>query len=338
MNESSDSLVSESQRLNTANGHNQGRAEAQYRQVQEMLDVLRGMNEGLTQIDSLTGDAASKAGEVRDQAGKGGRVVAESIDAIAGVADKVEQTRHTIARLKVVSERIGGMVTVIGSITEQTNLLALNAAIEVARVGEHGPGFAVVANEVRGLSRKVAKQNAGIGQQIAELDAATQGAVDDIAAVLQKTHDSVGLARQAGEVLSVINRAAVDISDMNLHIAEAMRGNRDQVGQVDSCLGQIGALASESKQAAADSFAVGNEFRIMASQFGGQIRQFMGNHTNAANCECTDTAQRGQAAKIRQGVDRALLNAQKVAVTNTKLSRDLSLHVERPLPWAFMSG
>jgi methyl-accepting chemotaxis protein len=295
VNESSGSLVSESQRLSSVATRNQEHAAAQEQEIQEMVYAMRDMNETLARIDQHTCNAAAKAREVRLEADNGSKIVIETVTAIETVAREVESTSHSIDELKTASERIGDMVSVIGNITEQTNLLALNAAIEAARAGEYGRGFAVVANEVRALSKQVAEHNTDIGRQIDELTAATQRSVTEIARVLIRAQGSVDLAQQAGKALSAINKDAETISNMNVHIAEAMTSNRAQVSQVDANLDRIGTLASETRRAADDTSAMSNEFRITANQLGSLVKRFVGDDT-AQHCFSPDRLQRAQAA------------------------------------------
>src|SRR5690606_32809343 len=125
------------------------------------------------------------------------------------------RSTEAMAKLESESKRIGSVMDVIKTVAEQTNLLALNAAIEAARAGEAGRGFAVVADEVRGLAQRT--QNST--EEIEQLVAALHHGAQPVAGAMRNSHNlterSVALARPAGQSLPHITATVSNIPAMN---------------------------------------------------------------------------------------------------------------------------
>ncbi|MEW6764545.1 MAG: methyl-accepting chemotaxis protein [Pseudomonadota bacterium] len=134
---------------------------------------------------------------------------------------EMENSVIGVEQLKTQSNDIGRVVTVIRGIAEQTNLLALNAAIEAARAGEHGRGFAVVADEVRSLASKTAESTGEIQAMIERIQRSAEQTAQGIGDRRDKVIKGNAMAMEANEAIHAVTQQVTRINDMNLSIASA---------------------------------------------------------------------------------------------------------------------
>ena len=134
--------------------------------------------------------------------------VIQTIEGMRAIADAVEGTRTAIQNLDERSNAIGAIVEVIDEIAAQTNLLALNAAIEAARAGEHGRGFAVVADEVRKLAERSSKATGEIAELIKGIQTEIAQAVNVTQQGSQRVQEGTQLATETGAALRRIRESA----------------------------------------------------------------------------------------------------------------------------------
>ena len=171
--------------------------------------------------------------------------------------DQARKTNDRVGELSKAAARIGDVVELINTIAGQTNLLALNATIEAARAGEAGRGFAVVASEVKALAEQTAKATGDIGQQINDIQAATQesvGAIKEISGTIEKLSEvsstiaaaveQQGAATQ--EISRNIQQAAQGTQQVSAHITDVERGASETGSASSQVLTAAKSLAGES--------------------------------------------------------------------------------------------
>jgi len=160
----------------------------------------------------------------------------------------VHSISESVGELATETQRIASVAKIIEEIAEQTNLLALNAAIEAARAGEHGRGFAVVADEVRGLARRTqdsTREIHGIIEALLSRTSASVRASDEG----KKSADS-GLAHmlEAETTLGQIAKSVSTIAEMSIQMAAAVEQQAQVFDEINEQVEHISSLGSDSLQ------------------------------------------------------------------------------------------
>ncbi|KPW38723.1 Methyl-accepting chemotaxis protein, partial [Pseudomonas syringae pv. apii] len=157
-----------------------GRVQSQLGAAEQVVSSAEQMIATEQQTAQLSQQALIAASEARQRSESGSSALNESIERMHRLSQRAVGSRELIEALSQRSEEIQRVTMVIQSIASQTNLLALNAAIEAARAGEHGRGFAVVADEVRGLAGRTASATGEVGQMVADIQQRTAQVVEQI--------------------------------------------------------------------------------------------------------------------------------------------------------------
>jgi methyl-accepting chemotaxis protein len=189
---------------------------ASHEQTLSVRDAATALNDaalGIYQVDQA-------AREMSFAAETGGASVQATIIAIELLKTQIIASSGKVQELDQASQKIGAIVNTIDSIAAQTNLLALNAAIEAARAGEHGKGFAVVADEVRKLAEKSSNSTKQIGELIGEVREIIHQTVDSISVTSAVAEDSVVKSAQAGASLTEIQKSAERVVNLGQSVGE----------------------------------------------------------------------------------------------------------------------
>ncbi|MDR6607023.1 methyl-accepting chemotaxis protein [Pseudomonas synxantha] len=243
----------------------------------ETDQVATAMHEMTATVQEVARNAeeASQAAAAADgEAREGDKVVNEAIAQIERLASEVVRSTEAMSVLQQESDKIGSVMDVIKAVAEQTNLLALNAAIEAARAGEAGRGFAVVADEVRGLAQRTQKST----EEIEGLVAGLQNGTQQVSAVMNNsrvlTDSSVALTRKAGESLENITRTVSNIQSMNQQIAAAAEQQSAVAEEISRSIinvrdvsEQTAAASDETAASSVELARLGNQLQMMVSHF-----------------------------------------------------------------------
>lgn len=194
---------------------------------------------------------AQFAVDARELASNGAMVVGQTGREVEEIAKAVQESTRMMQALDERSQQVGEIVDVIMEITDQTNLLALNAAIEAARAGEHGRGFAVVADEVRKLANSTAEATVGITERVKGIQGDAGQAVNAMNNSLERVKRGVGHAEQAGDSLRQIVESVTALQGMVNEIATATVELTATAEQISSDMVSVEQVSTETVKAAA---------------------------------------------------------------------------------------
>jgi len=243
-------------------------------ETDQVATAMNQMTATVFEVARNAQDASQAAAHADQQAREGDQVVAEAIGQIERLAEEVLTSTQAMNVLKLESEKIAGVLDVIKSVSQQTNLLALNAAIEAARAGEAGRGFAVVADEVRGLAQRTQQST----EEIEELIAALQNGTQQVATTLDNsrglTDNSVQLSRRAGSALEQITRTVSTIQDMNRQIATAGEQQSAVAEQINRNIISVRNISEQTATASEETAASSIELARLGTHLQGLVAKF----------------------------------------------------------------
>lgn len=243
----------------------------------ETDQVATAMHEMSATVHEVARNAeqASVAASAADkQAREGDKVVGEAITQIEKLASEVLRSTDAMTVLELESDKIGKVMDVIKAVAEQTNLLALNAAIEAARAGEAGRGFAVVADEVRGLAQRTQQSTEEIEGLVAGLQNGTRQVSEIMLSSRNLTDSSVALTRKAGTSLESITQTVSNIQAMNQQIAAAAEQQSSVAEEISRSIvnvrdvsEQTAAASEETAASSVELARLGNQLQMLVSHF-----------------------------------------------------------------------
>ena len=249
----SQSVASASSEIAASAEQMAGGLQEQEQQTQQVAAAVEQLSQSVTEVASKSSEATNASEESQHLAEEGGKVVCSTVEEMEGIAGEVNASAETVNSLGEQSQKIGEIIAVINDIADQTNLLALNAAIEAARAGEHGRGFAVVADEVRKLAERTTQATEEVSQSVRGIQNETGSAVTQIESSSERVVRGVELANKAGTSLETIVGGSKNVQRMVQDIAAAANQQATASDEIARAIENISGVTRQSSEGASQA-------------------------------------------------------------------------------------
>lgn len=288
LTQSADEVKAGSQQIATAMQEVASGSESQANNASDLSTFMESFAAKMQEANLNGDNIYQSSSSVLVKTDEGTKLMEQSVDQMRTIDQIVKEAVNKVKGLDTQSQEISKLVGVINNIAEQTNLLALNAAIEAARAGEHGKGFAVVADEVRKLAEQVGTSVIDITDIVGSIQTESTGVVNSLQGGYEEVAKGTNQLKLTGETFSVINTSVKDmveniqtitssLSTMSSNSQEMMATTEEIAAVAEESAAGVEQTAASAQQASSSMEEVSDssdELAKLAEELNSLVRQF----------------------------------------------------------------
>ncbi|HUA09699.1 MAG TPA: HAMP domain-containing methyl-accepting chemotaxis protein [Candidatus Acidoferrales bacterium] len=279
--------------------------------VEEAVANTQQMSASIVQVAGNADRVRSESNVTDQQVREGRNEVLALSKGMGSISDTVADVVSEMQSLDGASRQIGEILGLIEEIADQTNLLALNAAIEAARAGEHGRGFAVVADEVRKLAENSASSTKQIGQLVADIQRRTSAVLERTARANSLVQNNAESARNVTTMIETISTRVTEVAQLVSEISVATTQQARASEELAKASEQMGAMTHEAAATMREQAITSNQILESVSEIENRTAQVARASTEQ------QTSIKALGSRIEQSSDIGVKNSDAVGTMAT---------------------
>ncbi len=256
--------------------------------LQESVSALEEVTTSIHRLAGVSNEISETGSKVVSKANQGNELLSKTTQQIEFIYTKANESESILKILDSSSSEIGKISGTISSIADQTNLLALNAAIEAARAGEHGKGFAVVADEVRKLAEQSQASSSQIVELIKDIQLNMEGSISSMYQVKVEVEEGISVIHDTEESFKEIvaymiqmekevNSMAASVQQISASsnlVSDAINQVAEDISSVSVHTNNIAATTEEQLAATEEISLSSNSLSQLSSELQEQVAKF----------------------------------------------------------------